>query len=316
MEELKIYPLNEISPIPPERFSTGIYYFDNLLGGGIVAGSTMIVAGLPGSGKSTMFTQLSYQLAESAHKIVLYIAGEENKEQIKMRAERLAVNSGIIFLDEEVEIEKIIEAIDKVVPDVVIVDSMQMIYSNTLKPAPGSPSQMKYGLMTLCKIAKQRNIAIIFIGHATKGGYIAGLQTFQHMVDVVLFLGVNEDYTRFIKVNKNRFGESGISQNLYMSKYGLFDQCGIEKPFGEQTSNKETMLTESEVKKMTEGSLARPVILASVGWLKDQANLCSGTTNLTSENIDKLTEGHPIWKPLVKYSMKWLEKHATPLQKV
>ena len=322
MENMNIYPLNEIIATPPERFSTGINYFDEILGGGFVEGSTIIMAGLPGAGKSSLLNQVSYKLAENSLK-VLYIAGEENKEQIKMRTERLGINSGLIFLCEDVEVEKIVEAVDFIQPQVLIIDSLQMLNSNTIKTAPGTPSQMRHGLMTLCKLSKDRKITTVFVGHSTKGGYIAGLQSFQHMVDTVLYLGINEDDTRFIKINKNRFGQTGLSQNLYMTKYGLFDRNDVTEPFAKDNAfNGEYTL--EDVERVTERCLTRSIIIAGYKWLKEKVQndpnvkLCNGTATLTSSYINNLTKGNPVWGKVVSYSFNWLEKHsndiATPLQ--
>jgi DNA repair protein RadA/Sms len=308
---MEIYPLNEISSIQPERYLTGLTYFDNILDGGLVASSTMIMAGTTGAGKSSLLTQVSYKLAENGRR-VLYIAGEENKEQIKMRADRLGVNSNLIFLYEEVEVEKVIEAMNTINPEVTIVDSLQMLYSKLLKPAPATPSQMKYGLMTLCKVAKDKKITVIFVGHATKGGYIAGLQTFQHMVDTVLYLGINEDDTRFIKVNKNRFGQTGLSRDLYMSKYGLFDRTGVTKPFGQED---DFLFSLEDIDRITQGKLVRPIIISSYNWLKEKlinnpdVKLCNGTATITSSKIKEITDKYPLRGSVVNFSLNWLEKH-------
>jgi len=309
---MNIYPLNQIASKPPEKFTTGIDYFDKVLDGGLVKSSTTLMAGMSGAGKSSLLTQVSYGIAENGNR-VLYIAGEESKEQIKMRTDRLAINSNLIFLYEEVEVSKVIEAIKEINPELVIIDSMQMLYSNTIKTAPATPTQMRYGLMTLCKLAKDDDLTIIFVGHSTKGGYVAGLQSFQHMVDVVLYLGINDDDTRFIKVNKNRFGQTGITTNLYMSKYGLFDTNDVIVPFGE--IKKDRIFSLEEINKITEGQLIKPVIVASYKWLKKEAitnpnvNICNGTATLTSGKIKAITEGHLVWGKVVDYSMNWLLKH-------
>ena len=306
---MTIQSLSQISSIPPERFSSGIAYMDELLGGGIIAGSTILFAGLPGSGKSTCLIQLAYEVAQGTGKRVLYVAGEESKGQIKMRAERLAVDSDKIFLTNEPLVEDIIMAISEIKPELIIVDSVQTLHSSSMRTAPGTPSQIRYGLMTLCEIAQSKGITIIFVGHSTKGGYIAGLQTFQHMVDVTLYLGINEDNTRFLQVHKNRFGATGVTQSLYMSEYGIFDYPEEEKPFG---AVKHITLTPEKVAKNLEGSLARPFVLMALEWLKQEAKKYPemtnvGTTTLTSAQINKITGSRPVWKLVVNWAIKQIE---------
>src|SRR3989304_1578545 len=123
-----------------------------------------------------------------------------------------------------------------------------MLYSLSLKNAVGSPSQMRYCLLRLCRLAKEKNITIIFIGHSTKEGYIAGLQTLQHAVDVVLFLRLNEDRTRLLKTKKNRFGSTENEVTLYMSKYGIFDYLEEKTPFGQI---KNIDLTEADILRLS-----------------------------------------------------------------
>ena len=303
---MTIQTLNQISSIPPERFSSGFAYMDELLGGGIIAGSTILFAGLPGAGKSSLLLQVSYEVAQGADKRVLYVAGEESKRQIKGRAERLAVNSDKIFLTNEPLVEDILTAIDETQPNLIIIDSVQMLHSNSMRTSPGTPSQIRYGLMTLCEVAQTKGITIVFVGHSTKGGYIAGLQTFQHMVDVTLYLGINEDNTRFLQVHKNRFGATGVTKSLYMSEYGIFDYPEEEKPFG---AIKHITLTPEDIARKLEGSSARPFVLMILEWLKQEARKYpemtnNGTTTLTSTQMEKLTENHPIWKPITKWAIK------------
>lgn len=219
----ELIKLNEIEAPEQERLITKLSYIDDTLGGGITKGSSILFAGLPGAGKSTLLMQLSDELSNGMGKKVLYISGEESVEQVKRRAERLGVNSSRVYLTQGVKVEGVIKQIRDISPDLVIIDSLQMLHSSYTNTAPGTPSQIRYALMTLCELAKNEGITIIFIGHSTKAGYISGLQTYQHMVDVVLFLGVNEDHTRFAEVIKNRYGATGRSKPLYMTPFGVAD---------------------------------------------------------------------------------------------
>lgn len=268
---MNIYPLNTISSIPPARLSTGYLGFDEVLGGGLVQGSTMILAGFPGAGKSSLLIQLSYQLANGFGKKVLYVNGEENKEQIKMRAVRFGIDSETILLNEDTEVENIIQTMSDVKPDVMIVDSLQMLYSNTLKHAPGTPTQMKNGLLSLCKAAKQMNITLIFIGHATKGGYIAGLQTFQHMVDVVLYLGIDdESKLRYLQAKKNRFGSIDYVWQLYMMAWGLTDDPKSNLNYMVPASKTVTITNEEMLRLANKSFWGSFVTNLYMGWLKKE----------------------------------------------
>ncbi len=306
---MKITPLNQILPIPPVRYQSGLTYFDDCLGGGLVEGSTLITAGIPGAGKSTLLLQVAYKLAENKLK-VLYIAGEENKKQIKMRSERLSINSDAIYLDEDTQVEKIISAIKTLNPKIIIIDSMQMLYTNALKTATGSPTQMRYCLQTLCKIAKEQNITMIFVGHSTKSGIIAGAQTLQHMVDAVLWLSLNEDKTRTFSAQKNRFGSIEPQYILYMNEFGLFDYLENKTPFGKIVN---LDLTEEQIREIAKKTMWGFFIVFSLAWLKAQVkkeaevNLSQNHTyTLTSHKINSILQTHPFMSLVVKPCLKYL----------
>src|SRR3990167_1144966 len=246
----KVWPLNKIPPIPPQRFLSGYVGFDHLLGGGIVKGSALLIAGTPGSGKSTILMQLAFNWATLANQKVLYVAGEENRQQIKMRAVRLGIDSSKILLYENTEVEAVIEKEEELKPDIIIVDSLQTLYSKALKTQIGSPTQIRNGLFTLIGLAKSKQVTIIFIGHSTKGGYIGGLQTYQHMVDVVLYLDIDEvDHSRTLIAKKNRFGSIDFVWTLEMTENGLVDP---EHPF---------VFTQPEIQEQTTTSTSRNVNL-------------------------------------------------------
>jgi len=302
--------LSEIQTQPVTRYLTGLYGFDQLLGGGLVKGSTMLLAGQPGAGKSTMIIEIAFGLAKYEKKKVLYIAGEESMEQIKSRADRLAINSDLICLSENTEVENIIEVLKEVKPDVAIIDSLQMLHSPNVRAIAGSPSQIRSGLLTLNKYAKDNKITMIFIGHSTKGGYVAGLLTFQHAVDAVLYLGLNEDGSRFIKVNKNRFGQDQISQNLYMTAFGLSDNYNQKTPYGAiETVN----YTSSQLHQLSQGKSIRPFVSMMLEWLKNESikkGLLKpeGSVSLNSDQIREMAKNNFIMRPIIEHTLKWLEK--------
>lgn len=259
-----VQPLSQISSTPPICYPTGLPELDSVLGGGLVRGSTVLTAGVPGAGKSTLLLQLANHIANSLNKRVLYLAGEESSKQIKMRAERLKINSSLILLMEKPEVEEVIRVINEAEPEVLIIDSLQMMYSDTSKSAPGTPTQMKYSLLTVSRIARQKEITVIFIGHATKGGYIAGLQTLQHMVDVVLFLRKNEDDSRTLEVHKNRFGETANTWDTEMTSVGLVTRPVVSEANGVKNIN----LTSEQFNNLTSRHpFWKPLVKASLEWL-------------------------------------------------
>lgn len=266
--------LNTITADPPTRYETGMEGLDKILGGGFVKGSTIMLSGQPGAGKSTLLLQVCNALSNTLGKKVLYIAGEENKEQIKMRADRLLINSHIVFLTEETEVEKIIEAVKESLPDLLIIDSLQMIHSPLFRADAGTPTQMRYSLRILARLAKDMNVTTVFVGHSTKqSGVIAGLLTLQHTVDVVLYLGLNDDTTRYLKANKNRFGAIDYIWYLDMTQKGL-----MYNPFPQMA--------------------------------KDGTFSTMSTITLSNKEIDNLLQSHPVWKPIVEASLSFLRREV------
>lgn len=209
-------PINDFNfTSETQRFKTGIREFDRVLGGGIVLGSLVLIGGEPGIGKSTLVLQVANQLSNNIGK-VLYVTAEESINQIHMRANRLLVNAEKLFLLSETDIDQIIEQLLFLRPKVAIVDSIQIINDNSVSSAPGSVNQVKNCTSRLMEVAKKNNIAIIIIGHVTKGGIIAGPKLLEHMVDTVLYLeGERFHSFRLLRGIKNRFGatnELGIFQ--------------------------------------------------------------------------------------------------------
>lgn len=175
------------------RDKTGYGEVDRVLGGGLVNGSVVLISGEPGIGKSTLLMQICGKLASEGHK-VLYVSGEESPGQLKMRANRLGVSGGELYIQTETNIDRIMEQIDTLSPDVVVADSVQTIYSDTSASSPGSVTQVKEASMRFIALAKNQGISVILVGHVNKEGAIAGPKVLEHMVDAVLhFEGERED---------------------------------------------------------------------------------------------------------------------------
>src|SRR4051794_10238159 len=230
-------PLDEIDEGDLPRLPCGINEFDRILGGGIVPGSAVLIGGEPGIGKSTLLLQVARELASGtgyqsvsskskkddglvAHASrILYVTSEESARQTRMRATRLGVASANLLVLAETNVERIIQQIHKVGPAVVIVDSIQMIYKPTLPAAPGSVTQLRDCCMDLVYLAKSSGIAMLFVGHVTKEGTLAGPKIIEHIVDtVVYFEGDRFHSHRIVRCVKNRFGST--------HEVGLFEMTG------------------------------------------------------------------------------------------
>ncbi|MHB1049102.1 MAG: DNA repair protein RadA [Bacteroidota bacterium] len=217
--KLKAIPLKDVDAITDLRFSSGVSEVDRVLGGGIVAGSVILLGGDPGIGKSTLMMQVALHLKD---KVVLYVTGEESPKQVKLRAERLGKPTDNIQLFAETNLELIIDVIESAAPDLVIVDSIQTLFNPNLESAPGSVGQVRESTGMLTRIAKTKNIPIILIGHVTKEGVIAGPRVIEHMVDAVLqFEGEKHYAYRILRGIKNRFGSTNEIGIFEMHDTGL-----------------------------------------------------------------------------------------------
>lgn len=198
--------LNEIPMQKEKRIPTNIGEFDRVLGGGVVPGSVVLAGGEPGIGKSTLFLQIAKQLMKSGD--VLYVSGEESPTQVKMRAERLGVDSKMLFMA-ETDIEAIVAGIESASPRFVVIDSIQTMYDSELSSAPGSVSQVRSCAGRIVAEAKKRSVAAFIIGHVTKEGAIAGPRVLEHLVDTVLYFeGERSSNLRILRAVKNRFGST------------------------------------------------------------------------------------------------------------
>lgn len=205
------------------RIKTAIQEFDRLIGGGIVPGSLSLVGGDPGIGKSTLMLQLSYALAKQGL-TVLYVCGEESVEQTSMRAFRLGVDTDNLLLLSETQFSSIKAHVDQVNPDILIVDSIQIVYKSEIASAPGSVSQVRETTTEFMHLAKGRGIATFLIGHVTKAGEIAGPRVLEHLVDTVLYFeGDKQHNYRMIRVVKNRFGPTDEIAVFQMQSAGLVE---------------------------------------------------------------------------------------------
>jgi DNA repair protein RadA/Sms len=205
----------DVDTVVAERISSGISEFDRVLGGGIVPGSLVLLGGEPGIGKSTLLLQAAAHFARAVGP-VLYCSGEESEHQIKLRGERLGVAQAPLYLLAETCVERLIEEVDRVKPALLIVDSIQTVFSLKLQSAPGSVGQVRQAATDLLFTAKGRNLPTVLVGHVTKDGSLAGPKVLEHVVDTVLYFEGQQHHShRVVRAVKNRFGA--------VSELGVFE---------------------------------------------------------------------------------------------
>lgn len=220
-------PLPLIKSLQVERLDLGMKELNRVLGGGLVPGTIVLLAGDPGIGKSTLLLQAAYYAGRNLDK-VLYISGEESQQQIKLRATRMGLTDSSVWVWTETDLDFIEREIEKSLPSLVIVDSIQTMYTADLSSAPGSVGQIREGTAKLLRVAKSLNIPIIIVGHVTKEGSIAGPRVMEHMVDTVLYFEGERHYQyRMLRSIKNRFGSTFELGVFEMSNDGLEE---IENP--------------------------------------------------------------------------------------
>ncbi|MCS8569084.1 DNA repair protein RadA [Pediococcus pentosaceus] len=226
--------ISEVKMHEEPRVKTGMEELNRVLGGGVVDGSLVLIGGDPGIGKSTLLLQLSGQLA-ATERDVLYVSGEESASQIKMRAERLQVNSERFYLYPETDMSNIRAVIEELHPQYVIIDSVQTMQEPDIDSAVGSVSQIREITAELMQIAKTNNITIFIVGHVTKGGAIAGPKILEHMVDTVLYFEGDLHHTyRILRAVKNRFGSTNELGIFEMREEGLREVANPSEIFLEE----------------------------------------------------------------------------------
>ena len=248
--------LSSISMGEDDRIQIGIEEMDRVLGGGIVQGSLVLVGGDPGIGKSTLLLQVCQFLSQKERKI-LYISGEESLKQIKIRAMRIGEFNDQMLLLCETNLETITETIKKIKPEIVVIDSIQTMYSEEVSSAPGSVSQVRESTSILLQIAKGMNISIFIVGHVTKEGTVAGPRVLEHMVDTVLYFeGDRHASYRILRSVKNRFGSTNEIGVFEMRNEGLVE---VRNPSEYMLSGKPEGASGSIVACSMEGS--RPILI-------------------------------------------------------
>ena len=214
-------PIDSVEMTAEDRLPTGIQELDRVLGGGLVAGSLVLIGGDPGVGKSTLTLQALYGLAAGGHR-VLYISGEESVRQIRLRSDRLNTLSPDLLVAAEVDLDAILAMAEAEAPDVLVIDSIQTLYNAELASAPGSVSQVRESAMRLMLMAKRSGIPTFLVGHVTKDGAIAGPRLLEHMVDTVLYFeGDRSHVFRILRAVKNRFGSTNEIGVFEMKDAGL-----------------------------------------------------------------------------------------------
>lgn len=246
--------LEEIETSRDIRWHSGDYELDRVLGGGIVPGSLILIGGEPGIGKSTLMLQAGLRLKNQK---VLYISGEESEQQIKMRAERLNDSSPAFFILTETNTKNIFQAVEALSPDVVIIDSIQTLFSGQLESSAGSIGQVRQCAGEMMKFAKETNTPVFLIGHITKDGLLAGPKVLEHMVDTVLqFEGDRHLAYRILRTTKNRFGST--------SEIGIYEMLGsglreVSNPSEILISQKDGQLSGITIGATMEGN--RPLLI-------------------------------------------------------
>ena len=236
-----------------ERFETKNDELDAVLGGGLVKGAVVLLGGEPGIGKSTLLLQIALQIPQK----VLYVSGEESQSQIKMRAERLENENSNCLVLTETNTQQIFKNIEEVQPDVLVIDSIQTLHTNSIEASPGSISQIRETSAELIKFAKETNTPVLLIGHINKEGHIAGPKILEHMVDVVLQFEGDRNHTyRILRSQKNRFGSTAELGIYEMLSSGLRE---VSNPSEILISKKDTDLSGTAIASTLEG--VRPLMI-------------------------------------------------------
>jgi DNA repair protein RadA/Sms len=253
IKSIKAVKISEIELNKEDRISTNNSELDRVLGGGLVKGSMLLLGGEPGIGKSTLMLQVALNIAKK----VLYVSGEESLSQIKMRAERLSEKENTCMVLSETNTQNIFRVIEETSPELVVIDSIQTLHTDTIDASPGAVSQIRETTAELIKYAKETSTPVMLIGHITKDGHIAGPKILEHMVDVVLQFEGDRNYTyRIVRAQKNRFGSTAELGIYEMQTQGLRT---VENPSEILISQKEEDLSGTAIAATLEG--ARPLMI-------------------------------------------------------
>jgi len=214
-------PIDSVALGDELRLETGIIEFDRVLGGGLVPGTLVLIGGDPGIGKSTLMLQALFGLSRAGRK-ALYVSGEESVRQLCMRSQRLSAGAADLLVVSEIEVDAILAMAERLHPDVLVVDSIQTLYSPEIASAPGSVSQVRESTLRLMLAAKKTGMCVLLVGHVTKDGAIAGPRLLEHMVDTVLYFEGDRNHVfRILRAVKNRFGSTNEIGVFEMKDVGL-----------------------------------------------------------------------------------------------
>ena len=274
----KPVPIDEVTLEDQARLSTQIAELDRVLGGGLVTGSLVLIGGDPGIGKSTLMLQALHGMA-SGPSTVLYVSGEESVQQLRLRSQRLGASASRLLVVSEIDLDAILKMVADLRPDVLVIDSIQTMYSSDLTSAPGSVSQVRDSAMRLMLNAKKSGIPTLLVGHVTKEGAIAGPKLLEHMVDTVLYFEGDRNHVfRILRAVKNRFGSTNEIGVFEMQAGGLIE---VPNPSAVFLSERPDHAAGSVVTATMEGT--RP-ILVELQALASSTNL--GTARRTVLGLD------------------------------
>lgn len=260
-------PISDVESLDKTRYKVGIDELDRVLGGGIVKGSVILLAGDPGIGKSTLLLQISKSLYD---KKILYVSGEESPAQIKIRADRLGAVNNNVYINSSTDAQKICEYIEEFKPELVFIDSIQTMYIDGIGSSRGSIVQVRECTNVLLRVAKSLNIPMILVGHVNKGGEIAGPKVMEHIVDTVLYFEGDRTHSlRILRATKNRFGSTNEIGVFEMKESGL---CEVSNPSMLLLNGRLPMVSGSTITCTMEGS--RPILAEIQGLVA-----ASGYTN-------------------------------------
>ena len=249
-------PIDAVEIIDEARLLTGIAEFDRVLGGGLVAGTLVLIGGDPGIGKSTLMLQVLHGIAGTGRK-VLYVSGEESVRQLRLRSQRLDTVSPTLLVVSEIDIDAVMTMVENEAPDVLVVDSIQTMFNPEITSAPGSVSQVRECTMRLMLMAKRTGIPTFLVGHVTKEGAIAGPRLLEHMVDTVLYFEGDRNHVfRILRAVKNRFGSTNEIGVFEMKAHGL---CQVANPSAVFLSERPENAPGSVVTASLEGT--RPILV-------------------------------------------------------